>query len=357
MQFKGWKVLAQTDLRSRLLEYECLVVLRNIILFCCACSFVSSTLLFGQESCQASTDMDAATRTSMSNAATRYFDLIARGDTATLRQNAIFALQSDFSGIEGTIKANQAALVGAHPVARPPFLLSEQSTTPNAHAEFFCGVFGKNGQTADSAAFFLNGLAPGKYGVVILDATSAKGSYMVSQILEQQGSDWKLGGLYIKASQFNGHDSNWFITQAQQFKSKGEAHVAWLYYMVARSLISPLPFMSTLATDRLYDDSAKLQPTDFPVDGKAINFSSGTATYKLTDLFPEVVGNDLDLIVKYQVPSIADSTQTYQSNVAVMKALVTKYPELRDAFASIVARAVEPSGRDYGTMLPMKDVK
>lgn len=350
-------MLAKADLKSGVFDHEPSAVFRSVILLCCACAFVTGTFLFGQESCQTSSDMDAATRTSMSNAATRYFDLIARGDSATLRQNAIFALQSDFSGIEGTIKANQTALSGAHPVARPPFLLSEQSTTPNAHAEFFCGVFGRNGQTADSAAFFLNGLAPGKYGVVILDATSAKGSYMVSQILEQQGSDWKLGGLYIKASQFNGHDSQWFINQAEQFKSKGQMHVAWLYCMVARSLISPLPFMSTLATDKLYDDSTKLQPSDFPVDGKAANLQSGGATYKISDLFPEVVGNDLDLIVKYQVPSIADSNQTYQSNVGVMKALVTKYPELRDAFASIVARAVEPSGRDYGTMLPMKDIK
>jgi len=30
---------------------------------------------------------------------------------------------------------------------------------------------------------------------------------------------------------------------------------------------------------------------------------------------------------------------------------------LRDAFAGIVVRAVEPSGRDYGSMLPMKDIK
>ena len=354
-------MLSQTNLKFCFVENTLLATSRLRIALTCAVIFIwlgsCAGLAFAQESCQTSTDMDAAARSSMTNTATRYFDLIARGDTATLRQNAIFSLQNDFTGIEGTVKANQAGLAGARPTARPPFLLNEQSTTPNPHGEFFCGVFGRNGQTADSAAFFLSGLAPGKYGVVILDSTSPKGAYMVSQILEQQGSDWKLGGLYIKASQFNGHDSNWFVSQAEQFKSKGQAHVGWLYYMVARSLISPLPFMSTLATDKLYDDSAKLQPSDFPVDGKAINFSTGTTTYKLTDLFPEVVGNDLDLIVKYQVPSIADSNQTYQSNVAVMKALVTKYPELRDAFSSIVARAVDPSGRDYGTMLAMKDVK
>jgi hypothetical protein len=40
-----------------------------------------------------------------------------------------------------------------------------------------------------------------------------------------------------------------------------------------------------------------------------------------------------------------------------MKAVVAKYPEVRSAFTSVVGRAVDPSGRDYGTMLAMKDVK
>ncbi len=44
-------------------------------------------------------------------------------------------------------------------------------------------------------------------------------------------------------------------------------------------------------------------------------------------------------------------------NMAVTKALVSKYPEYREAFAGIVARAVESSGRDYGSLMPMKDIK
>ena len=31
--------------------------------------------------------------------------------------------------------------------------------------------------------------------------------------------------------------------------------------------------------------------------------------------------------------------------------------ELRDGFAGIVARAVDASGQDYGTLLAMKDIK
>jgi hypothetical protein len=235
-------------------------------------------------------------------------------------------------------------------------LLEADGTAPIPRAEFYCGVFGKNGQTADSAAFYLNGLPPGKYGVVILDASS-KAAYTVSMILQQQGSEWKLGGLYIKAAEIGGHNSDWYITRARDFQTKGQLHNAWLYYVEARSLVSPLPFMSTATTDKLYDESQKSQPADLPADGKTVDLPAGASTYKVTALFPEMVGNDLDLIVKYQAADVSNTNQAYQSNITVMKTLVTKYPELRNAFAAVVARAVDPGGRDYGTMLAMKDIK
>jgi hypothetical protein len=147
------------------------------------------------ESCLAAGDMDAATRNALTGTGTRYFNYIAAGDAAALKQNAIPSLTADFSAIETVVKDNQAALVGAKAEARLPFLLEVDGTAPVAHAEFFCGVFGKSGQTRDSAAFYLDNLAPGKYGVVILDAPSAKGAHTVSMILELQGTDWKLGGL------------------------------------------------------------------------------------------------------------------------------------------------------------------
>jgi len=225
------------------------------------------------------------------------------------------------------------------------------------HAEFYCGVFGKSGQTANSAVFYLDNLPAGKYGVVLMDATSTKGRSMVSLILQQDGTDWKLGGLYIKAAQVAGHDSDWFLARAREYKAKGQAHNAFFFYSEARSLISPLNFMSTLATDKLYDESQSAQPPDLPANGKTVDLAAGTATYKITAVFPEIVGSDLDLIVKYQAADVSDTNAAYASNIAVIKALVAKYPEVRDAFAAVVARAVDPSGRDYGTLLAMKDIK
>jgi len=321
-----------------------------LALICCASAAIAET-------CTMASDMEPATRSALVSAGQHFFDLLAKGDAASLRQAAIPSLASDFSAIEATVKDNQAALAGSKATARPPFLLEAEGVAPIARAEFYCGVFGRNGQTANSAAFYLNNLPPGKYAVVILDVATSKGPYYVSFILQQLGTDWKLGGLYVKPSQVGGHDSDWFTTRAREFKAKGQTHNAWLYYVEARSLISPLPFMSTLVTDKLYDESQKAQPADQPGDGKTVDLASGTTIYNLIDLFPQVVNNELDLIVRYDVPDVSNTNQAYQSNMAVMKGLVTKYPELRDAFTSVVARAVDPSGRDYGTMLPMKDIK
>jgi hypothetical protein len=69
------------------------------------------------------------------------------------------------------------------------------------------------------------------------------------------------------------------------------------------------------------------------------------------------VGDDLDVVVKYQDADVSNTSRTFQENIAVIKALVAKFPEFRDAFAGVVARAVEPSGRDYGTLLAMKAIK
>ena len=315
------------------------------------------TLEAAAQNCQTSSDLDEATRSALTTAGQRYFDMAAKGDTASMRQNAIPNLAANFSAIETTIKDHQADLTGAQSKVDSLFLLEADGSAPLPRAEFYCGVFGKNGQTQGSAIFDLNNLPPGKYGVVILNATSPEGKISFSEILQLEGTDWKLGGLYVKDVQVSGHDADWFAARASEYKAKGEMHDAWLYYVEARSLVSPLPFMSTQSTDKLYDQFHNEQPPDVPGNGKTADLSAGTANYKLTALFPEAVGSDLDLVVKYQVPDAANTSQAYASNMAVIKALVAKYPELKDGFSAVVARADDASGHDYGTLLNMKEIK
>jgi hypothetical protein len=309
------------------------------------------------QTCQTSSDLDEAARSALTIAGRRFFDFAAKGDVASLRQNAPPALASDFSAIEALVKDHQLELAAAQVTPKSVFLLEAEGGSPLPHAEFYCGVFGKNGQTSGSAVFELDNLAPGKYAVVILEAVSPQSRNNFSEVLQQVGTDWKLAGLQLKAVDAAGHDSDWIATRAREYKTKGQQHNAWFFYVQARSLVSPVSFMSTLATDKLYDEFQSLQPADLPADGKPVDLIAGNTTYKLTALFPSAVGNDLDLIVRYQASDISNTTQANQNNLAVIKALIAKYPEFKDAFAGVVARAVDPSGRDFGTLLAMKDIK
>jgi hypothetical protein len=310
------------------------------------------------QTCYTSDDMDASTRGALQTTANRYFDMVARGDSGSLKQNSIPAVANDFLSIENTIKENQSNLDGAHAVARSSFLLKATGTAPLPRAEFFCGVFGSAGQTANSAEFIIPNLPPGSYGVVTLDVTTKKDPLTLAFVLQQQAGDWKMGGFFLRATRIAGHDSNWFLERARAFKAKGQVHSAWLYFIQGRELAVAVPFMYTQLTDKLYDESQGLKPANFPVDGSTADLTApGGKTYKLIGIFPHAVGQNLDLVVRYQTTDVSNTGQTFQDNMAVMKALILKFPELRDAFDGIIARAVEPSGRDYGSLMAMKDIK
>ena len=327
------------------------ILLRSFVLV------ASVTVGATAQTCYTAADMDQPTRTALESTAKRYFDMAARGDAASLKQNAIPSLASNFGGIENAVKENQPDLTGGQGIPRPPALLKVEGSAPLKSAEFLCGVFGANGQTANSSEYVIPDLGPGSYGVVTVDVTGSKGPRTVSFVLEQMGADWKLGGFYVKNPQISGHDGKWFADKANAFKDKGQNYDAWFYYLEARELVVPVPFMYTKMTDQLYDEAQKIKPKDVPAGGNTSDLVSGAKTYRLTAMFALPVGQDLNLVVKYQCADVSDSGKTFQENTAVMKALLAKYPELRDAFDGLVVRAVEPSGKDYGSMLPMKDIK
>jgi hypothetical protein len=323
----------------------------------CILLFPVFTIFAQAQICLTHTDMDEPTRSALENTAKRYFEMAARGDTVAMKQNAIAGLAADFSSVESAVKDNQPNFSGAQAKPRPPFLLKVAGDKPLERAEFLCGVFGKNGQTADSAAFMIPNLPPGTYGIVTLELSGAQKPQTVSFVLQQQAQDWKIGGFYVHASEVARHDAEWFAEKARSFKSKGQNRDAWLYFLQARQLAVPVPFMSTLMTDKLYDESQAVKPRDVPTDGNTVDLLAGGKTYKLTTIFPVAVAEDLDVVVKYQVADVSHTAETFKENMVVIQALVTKYPEFREAFAGVVARAVDPSGRDYGAMLPMKEIK
>src|ERR1035438_1141066 len=108
------------------------------------------------QNCLSAPDMDASIRKALETTAQRYFEMSARGDAAGLRQNSIAFVFANFAVAEAGAQEHQTAFTGAQATVRPPFQLTAEGSEPLARAEFLCGVFGKTGQTSNSAVFVLD---------------------------------------------------------------------------------------------------------------------------------------------------------------------------------------------------------
>lgn len=309
------------------------------------------------QTCQSASDLEPEQRSTIEAIAKHYFDMVAAGDSAGLQKASIPAVATNFAGIEASVKDNQPVFSQAQVSVRSVYALTAEGSEPLSRAEFLCGVFGANGQTTNSVVFVLQNLPPGKYAVAILDAKASQDARTLTLVLQQSAAEWKLAGFYARITQINGHDSAWFAQRAREFKAKGQNRNAWFYFHEAIALAAPADFVSTLVTDKLYDEVQSVPPADLPVGGGTLDLSAAGAARKVTAMFAVAVGNDFDLVVKYDAADISDTYHTFQTNVAVIKAVVARFPEFRDGFDGVVARAVEPSGRDYGAMLPMKEIK
>jgi hypothetical protein len=277
-----------------------------------------------------------------------------RGDYAGLRSSAIPSLASNFSAIESAVGEHQKDLQG-QPNITGEFLLDASSSTGTIQrAEFYCGIF----NSPDRAAFVIPNLPAGKYAVVTEAVTSGTTPVNITFVLQQSGATWQIAGLTISPQMVGGHDSNWYLTQARALHQKGANLTAYLYYLESWNLAGPVSFEYTAVRDKIADEMQASKPANLPSQQAPLSLSASGKTYSVTNIFPEAVGNDLDIIVKYHAASdISNTAAAFADNTAVIKALLAQFPELRTAFVAVVARAVAPNGNDYGTMLAMKDVK
>ena len=308
------------------------------------------------EQCYNANDMDAATRGAMERAAVQYFNDFASGNAADLQRNANASLAANFAGVQAAMTENQPVLSGGQATARATYQLETGGTGTLDRAEFLCGIWG----TPQFVSFDLTNLPAGRYGLVIEDVKTSKQPYYVSFVLQQEqpNGPWKLAGFPPPTpAEVLGHDAPWYLTKAREFKSKGQAHNAYFYYQQARALVAPVSFMSDTPLVKLDREAEQSIPADLPVKGPVALAAANGKSYSLTQVFPVVVEGGMDLVVKYSLPDISDTGKTFQDNSAVISALVKTHPEYRETFQGIVARAVDPSGHDYGTLLAMKDIK
>ncbi len=332
-----------------------------VVLFASSGFLCIANRAWAQE-CTQDHDIEPATYAVLTVAARQYLDLSAQADFSALHAKIAPAAESSLPAISAAIQQHRAELKGTISVKRV-YLLSQPTGASGERGEFYCGVFGANGHTSESASFRIPALAPGRYAIVFQQIDNKDSSLSLALVLQEMAANgetgslrWRIAGYYLKASSANGHDGGWFADQAKEAKRKGNNYLAWLYNYVAWELQAPVDFMSTLELDRLSADMQALTAPDLPASAPVM-FTAGGKPFKLTQLFPVVESGKLDLVVKYGVADLANTAKIAKDNADLIHAVVATHPELRDQFQAVVARAVAPNGEDYGTVMAMQDVK
>lgn len=324
-------------------------ILNLFVLLLCIPSFAAA------ESCLTTGDMDPATKGAIESAARQMYAYTAAGDVASLRTNAIPSLAGNFGGIERTVIGNKDAFAGTQPNVYSTYILDATGGPATIDAMFVCGVY----NSADRIQFSIPNLPAAKYALVIMEANGPKGPYWLSVILQQMGNGWKLGGFYPKPRKVGDKGAGWYLTQARDYRAKGELHNAYFYYVTARDLALPVSFMITRPVEKLDGEAQPIVPKDLPGDSPMTLAAPSGKTYQITQLFPVQVGDGMNLVIKYKaLADVSDTRTSFANNMDLIKAFAQKYPEYKSAFAGYVARAVDPaSGADYGTVLGMNDVR
>jgi len=306
------------------------------------------------QTCYTGQEIEASTAKAVEAAALQYFNLSAKGDTAGLRTNAIPEVARNFGGIEQAVEANKAHFAEGKASDTHIFILdASESKTALPRADFFCGIY----NSSDRVVFSIPNLPPGRYAVTIT-RIAGQDPITLTMILQDTGKNsWKLAGYYARLNAAGGHDGQWFLSKARAYKEKGQTHNAWFYYLTAWDMLAPVDFMGTPELDRLSDEIQAARPGALPAADTPLELAAGGKTFKIAEMVAVSVISDLDLRVQYETPDAANSTLAAQDNAAVTKALLAKYPEFRDGFGAVIARAVDNQGHNYVTLTAMKDAK
>jgi len=323
----------------------------SLKIFAACLLLAAASLTARAQTCQGRDEIPEQTRTAIETAAQQAFDQAARGDVNTLKSNSVPQLQSGFNGIAGAINDNKDAFSGAKPQLRTSFLL-DSGPTPNPDGTFYCGVYGSKGVSSGGAQFAFPG-ATGKYAVVIQDFIGSKGPFALTTIF-QEVNGWKLAGLQIRAESAAGHDGLWYLKQARDYKSKGQSHNAWFYYITSWELLAPIPSMNTTLLGNILEESNGIQPKDVPAEGKPVAYTANGKTYNITDMSTYKTEKNLDLSVKYSVPSTSDFNATQLDARNLATALAAQYPEFKDAFGNIWVHAQDGNGGDVVGLVKLK---
>jgi hypothetical protein len=306
--------------------------------------------------CTTESQMAAAGRSQLQEAAMAIASHVQTGDTAAVKAQTISAVVAQFDGIATSIAGVQTAVQHATLTVNDLYALDATDLKAAQDAEFFCSL------PASTLAVEISipNLPPGKYALAVVHATGVKNPQALAMVLANDpagSSTWKLAGFFVRPMTMGGHDGVWFWRQARDYAAKKELWNAYFYYQTAQFLLDPVDFLSSPNLEKLQREAEQSRPDGLP-GAAPMHLNAAGQALDVTNLHTSELSDELELVVEYQGTQNQDPVAARAQVTAVMRALLALHPELRGAFHGLWVYANTANNQHpFALELPMDQIQ
>jgi hypothetical protein len=315
------------------------------------------------EVCTTQSQMTATDRDALAAAARGLAGKVQANDVGGLQAATAVDYAKDFSGIGAVVGSTAAKVKGGTLSVEQVYVLDATQLKRGADgsvpdAQFFCSL----NKTMAEADFLISGLAPGRYGFVIVDVVDTSAPWRLSFLLRQDGAQWVMAGFYPKPLSAAGHDGLWYWTQARTMTAQKERWNAWLYYQQAESLLTPANFIQSTHLEKLKTEASAAAPPALSegVSAEAPLVVKGPdgVEYHFTALGVDdsLAKDKIDITAHLKVDQIGDPVAAHKRNSDAMVALLAAYPEMRKPFHGVWMFAEVQGQNTFATEQAMSEI-
>jgi hypothetical protein len=315
------------------------------------------------EVCTTQSQMTATDRDALAATARGLAGKVQANDVGGLQAATAVDYAKDFSGIGAVVGSTAAKVKGGTLSVEQVYVLDATQLKPGADgsvpdAQFFCSL----NKTMAEADFLISGLAPGRYGFVIVDVVDTSTPWRLSFLLRQDQAQWVMAGFYPKPLSAAGHDGLWYWTQARTMTAQKERWNAWLYYQQAESLLTPANFIQSTHLEKLKTEAGAAAPPALSegvsADAPLVVKGPDGVEYHFTALGVDdsLAKDKIDITAHLKVDQIGDPVVARKRNSDAMVALLAAYPEMRKPFHGVWMFAEVQGQNPFATEQAMSEI-
>jgi len=292
-------------------------------------------------------------RAALANAGGRLAQAVVQQDFTTLQAALLPAEAAEWNGIRGVVEQAAPLVKAGQAQIRNLYLLDNSTQTATADTQFFCS----NQSGSLTVTITMHALPPGRYAIVLADATGGGLSGQIGLILAWDTTatpGWKLGGVTVRPGLLDNHDGTWYWTRARELARLDMTWSAFYCYEAARYLLLPVDFISSPNLEKLGNEQAQLKNS--PAEAFPLTLPAGDRNWKIDSVHLDTTLRQADLGVTYQSTGVTDPAAQRTEAIAVLSALLKAQPGLRENFHGLWAYAVNNGKTNPVMELPMAQI-